>query len=119
MKHPIDPKDLPLIEARFCRFFDKRGPDDCWPWIRGISGKYGRFYFRGHPYGSHVIAFLLANKRVKGNTIGCCTTAITRCAAIRHTCTKEARGETPKIVNTATVVATGPATIWGATPLSW
>lgn len=46
---------------RFERLIDKRGPDECWPWIGGVThGGYGRFYLADGVYvGSNRAAWLL------------------------------------------------------------
>lgn len=37
--------DPDLIAARFWSKVDRRGPDECWPWLAAVSSKgYGRFW---------------------------------------------------------------------------
>lgn len=51
------------IEVRFWRYVDKRGPDECWPWLgkRQKQG-YGRIgEGERKQYGAHRISFRIAN----------------------------------------------------------
>lgn len=46
------------------------GPDACWPWLAGMRGKYGQFWFEGKNIGPHVFSFMLANgKKPKGGLV--------------------------------------------------
>jgi hypothetical protein len=66
MKHPIDPRDVPLLQALLDPFIDKsRGPKNCWPWTGASNGRYGTVYFKGHNYGSHVLAYLADRKKIR------------------------------------------------------
>lgn len=43
---------------------DRRGPDECWPWLAALQGGgYGVFWMDGTQHPAHRIAFLLANGR--------------------------------------------------------
>lgn len=49
-------------EARFWEKVDKRGPDECWPWIASPGRKgYGQFWFMGAMHSSHRVSYYLAN----------------------------------------------------------
>lgn len=52
-------------EVRFWPKVDKRGPDECWPWTGGTTGKkdYGRFYVRA---GLAVVAHRFAYELLVG-----------------------------------------------------
>lgn len=63
-----DNEVVPVIQAeRFWSRVDKRGPDDCWPWLGGHGsgtddGCYGRFYVaRGKTRVAHQVAWEIAN----------------------------------------------------------
>ena len=43
---------------------DKRGQDECWPWIGSINQGYGRFEMDGRSYYAHRAIFNLANPGV-------------------------------------------------------
>lgn len=64
----IHSTDRPLddISERFWLKVDKRGPNECWPWL-GVRqpGRYGSFRPdpRGRPIGAHRVAWELANHR--------------------------------------------------------
>jgi hypothetical protein len=50
---------------RFWRKVDRRGHNECWPWLGGLQGKgYGQFYrAKHHPVGAHRFSWELANGR--------------------------------------------------------
>lgn len=46
---------------RFRRMYERRSPEECWPWKGGTSGfGYGRFKICGRLYSSHRLAYTLA-----------------------------------------------------------
>lgn len=52
-------KGLPLAE-RFWSGVDVRGPDECWPWLRGCNqGGYGRIRVEGRLVCCHRVAYEL------------------------------------------------------------
>ncbi len=53
-------KRRPLAE-RFNEKLDKRGPDDCWPWLGSLVDGYGQLKYEGRPVRASRISFLLAN----------------------------------------------------------
>lgn len=55
--------DMTLADRqRFHRMYERKGPDECWPWKRGASGfGYGRFKMGGKLYSSHRIAYTLGH----------------------------------------------------------
>lgn len=49
-------------EQRFWAKVDVRGPDECWPWIGGVTGTgHGVFWIGARLIGAHVYAYELAN----------------------------------------------------------
>ena len=50
-------------EDRFWAKVDRRGPDECWPWLGAVAckEKYGRFYVGGKMVPAHRKAWELAN----------------------------------------------------------
>lgn len=49
------------VAERFWEKVDKRGPDECWPWLGGKNkGGYGAFYFDGRDDGAHRVALRLS-----------------------------------------------------------
>lgn len=55
----------PTIEARFWKMVDKRGKDECWPWLgHKLPQGYGQMCSRtGHKVKSHRVAYYLAHGR--------------------------------------------------------
>jgi hypothetical protein len=57
-----EPKPLPPLSADDIEIFwwkvDKRGAEECWPWI-GYRQKYGRFWISGKFFPAHRIAYVL------------------------------------------------------------
>lgn len=51
-------------EKRFWANVDRRGQDDCWPWLAGTVEGYGRIRFRGEALGAHVVAFRIQHGAV-------------------------------------------------------
>lgn len=65
------------LEALFWKKVDRRGPDECWPWLaKAVTSnlKYGAINLRGIVIGAHRVAFALANG------------GIAEGACIRHSC---------------------------------
>lgn len=49
-------------EQRFWAKVDRRGPDECWPWLGSLAmGGYGKLWRDGKYEGAHRIAWELAN----------------------------------------------------------
>lgn len=46
---------------RFWSKVDRRGPNDCWPWLASLQGQYGQFYWRGRPLKASRAAWILTN----------------------------------------------------------
>src|SRR5688572_24330495 len=73
------PKNLPHITekdaARFWKYVDRRGEDECWIWLGSVvpskSGAvYGHFHLAGRPAYAHRIAFTIGNGPIpEGMTI--------------------------------------------------
>ena len=60
------PKPTPTqVIARFWSKVDRRGPDECWPWLAGMVGpppnNYGRFWTGDKKIQAHVFAWTLRN----------------------------------------------------------
>lgn len=61
---------MPLIHSeetrlRFWVFVERRGPDECWPWMGGTDDKgYGRFWLDGASRKAHRLAWELTNGRI-------------------------------------------------------
>jgi hypothetical protein len=52
-------------EKRFWAKVDRRGPDECWPWLGGTNGRgYGWFYFGDNRVKAHRIALKLAGRDI-------------------------------------------------------
>jgi hypothetical protein len=48
--------------ARFWAKVDHRGPDECWPWMRGkFPGGYGSFWIGGRDHRAHRIAYAIVH----------------------------------------------------------
>lgn len=47
-------------EQRFWGHVEIRGADDCWPWLAGRQGKYGRVRFNTRRHLSHRVAYALS-----------------------------------------------------------
>ena len=57
----IELSDIEKAAVRFWRKVDKRGPDECWPWIASIDGHdYGSFRINQKTITAHRCAFLLS-----------------------------------------------------------
>lgn len=61
MTIPI-PNMTPKQQARFWAKVDVRGPDDCWPWMRGGSKGYGQLGIDGGVFYAHRIAMALDDR---------------------------------------------------------
>ena len=48
---------------RFWKYVDRRGPDECWPWMGGNVRGYGRFYVGGRQRAAHQVAWEMENGR--------------------------------------------------------
>jgi hypothetical protein len=51
-------------EQRFWRNIDRRGLDECWPWLAGTTSGYGQIRFRKEKLGAHVLSYRLAHGTV-------------------------------------------------------
>ena len=58
-----EPITLPIWRADRARFYSKlpgpRDPDACWPWSRGKSRGYGRFWLQDETRPAHVVAWVM------------------------------------------------------------
>lgn len=49
------------VISRFWAKVDKRGPDECWPWLGATNPKwYGNFRIAGHCLGTHRVAYAVS-----------------------------------------------------------
>lgn len=48
-------------ERRFWSNIDRRGPQECWPWLAGTTCGYGQIRFRKEKLGAHVLSYRLAH----------------------------------------------------------
>lgn len=52
----------PAIEARFWKYVDKRGADECWEWTGSRrSLGYGQLSIKDYPFKAHRVSFVIAN----------------------------------------------------------
>jgi hypothetical protein len=81
-------KSRGTLEERFWAKVDKRGPDECWPWIGGLDRKgYGRLSATGEQrlIKTHRLAWELANGRpVPAGLCVCHTCDRPECCNARH-----------------------------------
>lgn len=52
-----------LTQQRFWSKVDKRGSDECWPWLAGLKNRYGRFAISHKNRPAHRVAWEIANSR--------------------------------------------------------
>lgn len=53
------------VVARFWKYVDRRGPDECWPWIGAIQNHgYGAFGLGGAPVSAHIFSYAIHNGMV-------------------------------------------------------
>mgnify|MGYP001602115842 FL=1 len=57
---------------RFEASFDKRGPDECWPWSRSGVRDYGRILFNGQRQLAHRVAYELATGSPPADDVEVC-----------------------------------------------
>jgi len=56
MEVPVDQERI----ARFWRYVDIKGPDECWPWTGAVDKNgYGRTAWYTRPHYSHRLAYFL------------------------------------------------------------
>lgn len=54
----LEPGITPELIARYVSKVDRRGPDECWPWLAGKNGKgYGSFFSFGKSNNAHRFAW--------------------------------------------------------------
>lgn len=62
------------LVVKFERQVDRRGPDECWPWIGNLmTTGYGRVYFRGRTYSTHRLALSIARGPLPDGLMACHT----------------------------------------------
>lgn len=86
MPHTNKPLPLPLLSekdiARFWSHVDKRGPDDCWPWLRCVLAcGYGQFWAKGRKLQAHRVALELTKGPPPDGATCTCHTCDVRYAA--------------------------------------
>src|SRR5690349_1291171 len=61
LPNPIPPVLSRFDTARFWSYVDRRGPNDCWPWLKGRDADgYGHFKADHRYLRAHKIAFFLS-----------------------------------------------------------
>lgn len=70
---------------RFWLRVNKRGPDECWPWIgyRNSTG-YGRLYFHGKTMLAHRVSWILTNGPIRDGAYCCHHCDFPACVNPRH-----------------------------------
>lgn len=58
-----DDRSLRSLRVRFWIDVEKRGADECWPWLGHTVRGYGKLHFKGKDVGSHRAAFFFAHGR--------------------------------------------------------
>jgi hypothetical protein len=51
---------------------DRRGPDECWPWIAYSEEGYGRFFYEGLMRGAHELALTFTTGEVRAPELDTC-----------------------------------------------
>lgn len=60
----------PAVAAQFLSRVDRRGPDECWPWLGSLCGSgYGEFSHAGTKATTHRLAFALDRCRDPGASL--------------------------------------------------
>jgi hypothetical protein len=76
LTHP----DLPAFKTRFAALVDRRGPDECWPWLGNTDpGGYGQLVLGGGAHKAHRVARVLANGAIPPS-------GIARSLSVCHSC---------------------------------
>lgn len=63
---------LAATVTRFWENVDRRGPDECWPWLGYIEDGYGRVFFDGKMRGAHDLAATFATGAVRPEGFDTC-----------------------------------------------
>jgi hypothetical protein len=77
----------PQLADRFWMKVDKRGHEDCWPWIAAIrkeSEGYGAFWLNGRHHPAHKIAWQLTKGEVPKGIVVCHKCDNPRCCNPKH-----------------------------------
>jgi hypothetical protein len=79
------------------------GPNDCWPWLGGRSGQYGKFWDGEENTGAHRYAFFLANGYLpKGHVMHACNNPL--CVAPHHLIDGDAKRNTIQALHDGLIV---------------
>ena len=101
---------LPMRISPQERFEAKRkvlGPNECWPWLGGRSGQYGKFWDGKQNEGAHRFAFFLANGYLpKGCVMHACNNPL--CTAPHHLIDGDIRRNTIQAVQDGLVATKIP-----------
>ena len=79
---------MPPLEERFWSKVERRGPDECWPWMAAVRKKnegYGAFHMNGRHHPAHRVAWELTNgKQVPIGMVACHACDNPRCCNPAH-----------------------------------
>lgn len=78
---------LGTVEERFWRKVDKRGPDECWPWLASVRRKdegYGAFWLEGRHQPANRVALMISGRQVAGEMVVCHRCDNPRCCNPAH-----------------------------------
>lgn len=60
------------VDVRFWEMVDKRGPEECWPWLGATRRGYGKFTHRDAQRMAHRVAWELANGGIPPKELDVC-----------------------------------------------
>jgi hypothetical protein len=72
MAKPLPTQIPPDAEARFWAKVDRRGPDECWPWLGAYARRgYGRIFVAGGTRIATRVALVLAGRQPAARQLAC------------------------------------------------
>lgn len=75
------------VQERFWRKVDKRGAEECWPWLASVRRKeegYGAFWLDGRHQPANRVALLLSGRAVPAGMVACHRCDNPRCCNPSH-----------------------------------
>ena len=57
-------RNTPPVEQRYWAKVDKRGPDECWPWIGAVTRWRGAFIYNGRFETAHRVAVMIDGREI-------------------------------------------------------